>query len=89
MARNAGWGGPLRACKGRLSVNPDGLSFSVSRQLLPWQRSRGSPHRLAPLPLPPASQIAMDWNLETAIAFKAVSYLDRYLMQRTVSQLAR
>lgn len=31
----------------------------------------------------------MDWNLETAIAFKAVAYLDRYLSRSSVSRLAR
>ncbi|KAL6779622.1 hypothetical protein ACKKBG_A13050 [Auxenochlorella protothecoides x Auxenochlorella symbiontica] len=34
-------------------------------------------------------EIAMDWNLETAIAFKAVAYLDRYLSRSSVSRLAR
>ncbi len=34
-------------------------------------------------------QVSWDWQLESTILFKAVSYLDRYLSQHTVEVLSR
>ena len=34
-------------------------------------------------------QVSWDWRLESTIVFRAVSYLDNYLMQHNIAELGK
>lgn len=58
---------------------------------LPQRLARPPPHP-SPAPLtrrPPPRQVSFDWNLESAVVFKAVAYLDHYLALNAVAALSR